>query len=443
MITRRTLLSSGTATGTAALLGGHAVAQETEARLGAPLASFVSAPDLFNGDVGDLSTLSSWDGGPNSVNESWQAATEKCLSALAQHRPDAVLVAGDLVEGRWNLDTQGRGLFGQVSQESDEASLAACRQAITTAGGVYYGHYRRLFHDRGLRLLPALGDHEILDDRRGVDMDDRWSPGGRIVVGGDTGAPDNRYHLVPHAKSTWADHFTTAAAGGHLYGRRPRGTEAERTAYAVDIGTKLTVVTVDVFSHTPLGVRIGVFDGQLEWLRRTIRTAKRQGRVVVVQGHVPILQPYRSLRSGGLRVPQGRDSPLFKVLKAEGADFWFCGEVHDTSVRRHPQGGPVQVCHGSIFRYAFNYVHGRVYSDGSTLLDYYEMTVEGVSPERGIWSTDHTKAQPSRILYGAPAHRGTLLTRQGRIRLQTDKLAPYAPSTDTLGYRDNLAPAPI
>ena len=44
--------------------------------------------------------------------------------------------------------------------------------------------------------------------------------------------------------------------------------------------------------------------------------------------------------------PENKDAELFRVMRAEGVDFYFCGEVHDTTARQHSSGGPVQVCHG-------------------------------------------------------------------------------------------------
>lgn len=437
-----TLVAAPLATMTTRLVGTPATAEALEARHGKVRATFVSTADLFNGDVGDLSTLPTWDGGANSVNASWEAAIDKAMAAIARHRPDAVLVAGDMVEGRWNLDTTGRGLFGRVAQDTSPASLAACRRAITTAGGVYYGHYRQMFARRGLTLYPALGDHELLDDRPAPSLNERWSPSGRLLKGEQAGLPDNRYHLVPHCKDTWADHFTTGLDGAPRFAMRPRGSAVERTAYAVDIGPKLRIVTVDVFTRTSQGVRLGVFGPQLRWLRRTIRSAKREGRVVIVQGHVPILRRYRSLASGGLRLPEGHRSPLHRVMVEEGADLYLCGEVHDTTVRQRRRG-PVQITHGSIFRYAFNYLHGKVHADGTTVLDYYELPVLARSRERGLWSSDETRHQPTLLRYGDPVRRGRLVVQRRQMLRRTAKLGRYDPATDTWGYEGNLHPLPL
>ena len=438
MLSRRSLIRATAGAGSILSTAGLVSTTADRAAAGEPVFTFVSTPDFFNGDVGDLRVLPTWDGGLNSINASWESAIDTCLGAVAAHRPDAVFVAGDLVEGRWNEDTDDRRLFGPVSQRTDPASLALCRRAITTAGGVYYSFYKDLFASRGLRLLPALGDHEILDDRGSHDVDDRWSPVGHLVDGPNRGEPDNRYHLVPHCKDVWADHFTRTPDGGPRFANRPVGTASEHTAYAVNLGPHLTLVTVDVFTRTSRGVRIGVHGAQLTWLRKTILAAKRRGRTVIVQGHVPIVRPYRSLASGDLHVAEGRESAFYKVLDECGADFYFSGEVHDTTVIQAGATAPIQISHGCIFRYGFNYLVGKVYAGGSTRLEYYEIPVVSASTEKNLWSTNARKRQRTEINYGEPVHRGTLVTRNRRILERTAKLRAYHPSNDPWSYRGHL-----
>ncbi|MGZ4450179.1 MAG: metallophosphoesterase family protein [Nocardioides sp.] len=449
MLSRRSLIRAGATAGAAAATAGAATPTSALATSGttavartpdatAPLFTFVSTPDFFNGDVADLSVLPNWDGGLNSVNASWEAAIDTCLGALKAHEPDAVLVAGDLVEGHWNEDSEDRRLFGRVSQGTDAASLRACRDAISRAGGVYYGYYRDLFASRGLTLYPALGDHEILDDRGSHDVNDRWSPSGHLVDGVKKGQPDNRYYLVPHCKKVWADHFTRTADGTHRFADRPVGSAAEGTAYAVDLGPHLTLVTVDTFTRTSKGVRMGVFGPQLTWLRQTITRAKRAGRTVIVQGHVPIMAPYRSLASGNLHVPEGRRSPFYRVLDECGADFYFSGEVHDTTVIQRGESAPIQISHGCIFRYGFNYLVGTVRADGSTQLEYYEIPLVAASREERLWATRRDKWQRTEIEYGQPVHKGTLVVQDRTILKRTAKLGVYHPADDPWCYEGHV-----
>ena len=433
MLTRRTLLRAAAVGGVgAAALPALPTADPAEAQGSAtdPVATFVSMPDFFNGDVGDLRVLPNWDNGLNSVNSSWENAIDHCLGAVAAHSPDAVFIAGDMVEGRWNIDSDDRRLFGRVSQGIDRSSLAHCRQAITTAGGVYYSYHRKLFADRGLKVYGAVGDHEILDDRGGP-LNDRWSPSGI-----QEGVPDNRYYLVDHAKSVWADHWTRTPSGQPRFSHRPVGSAAEFTSYSVDLGPKLTLITVDVFTRTSKGVRLGVFGPQLSWLRSAITRAKKNGRIVIVQGHIPVMAPYRSWFSGDLRIPEGRDSTLYRALSECGADFYFTGEVHDTTVIQRGTRAPIQISHGCIFRYGFNYLVGNVYADGTTRLDYYEVPLVAASNDRSIWSTDVRKRQRTELTYGEPTPRGTLVVKGHQIVKRTLKLGVYDKTSDTWGYKE-------
>jgi hypothetical protein len=425
--TRRGLLATG---GVAAVVGTTGAGLSGAVDLSGPADfTFVSMPDFFNADVADLSGLPTWDGGMNSYNQWWQLATDTCLWAVASHDPDAVFVAGDQVEGRWNVDSDDRRIFGQVSQGTDEVSLAMCRNAITNAGQTYYSHYKRVFADRDLPLYPAIGDHEILDDRSGP-LDQRWSPSGT-----HKGSPDNRYHLVDHAKSVWADHFTRTDSGRPVHRRRPKGTPEEGTAYSVDFAGVLTLITVDVFHRTDSGVRLGVFEGQLDWLKKEVRRAKRKGHVAVVQGHVPALGPYRVFASGNLHLPEGERSEFWRALERTGADFYLCGEVHDATAIQPGSRKPVQISHGCTYRHGFSYLVGRVWEGGRVELEYHEMPQVSQSAELGIWATDGAKLAPHRVSYSLPAVRGRMEWENGVVLRRTEKLGVYDPDNDPYAFQ--------
>jgi Calcineurin-like phosphoesterase len=428
MPTRRVLLRGLGGAGVAAAVSNvPAAALAVGGRSQDPVFTFASLPDFFNGDVADLSVLPSWDGGTNSVNEYWLDAIDHCLGAVAAHRPDAVFVAGDAVEGHWNIDSDDRQLFGPVSRGTDPDSLAKCTSAITTAGGVHYDFYADLFSSRGLTLYPAIGDHELLDDRAGA-LNDRWSPGGF-----HKGVPDNRFYLVDHCKSVWADHFTRAN-GTATYRRRPVGTTSEYTAYAVSFADALTLITVDMFMRHETGVRLGVFHGQLHWLTQEIRRAKRRGHVVVVQGHMPVMWPARHFNSGRLRLPEGRRSSFYQTLDREGVDLFLCGEVHDSTAIQHGRRSPLQISHGCIFQDAFPFLVGRLYEDGRLVLDLYETLVAEASAENGLWSCDAPHYQRTYLEYAAPRHRGRIVQHRGEVLKATDKLGGFHPKRDPFAF---------
>jgi 3',5'-cyclic AMP phosphodiesterase CpdA len=433
MLTRRSVLHGMGGGGLAGLVGASPlVAGAASASGSAPVFTFVSMPDFMNGDIADLRGLSTWDGGMNSVNQSWLDAIDKCLGAVKAHEPDAVFVAGDLVEGRWNVDSDQRELFGPVSQGIDPESIAQCSAAIDIAGDLHYSTYAGMFSSRGLTLYPAVGDHEILDDRPGP-LNERWSPSG-LTHGGKA---DNRYYLVDHCKEVWARHFTRPG-GVSRFARRPVGFAAEWTSYSVSFANALTLITVDMFARQRAGVRLGVFGGQLQWLKNEIADAKRKGHFVVVQGHIPVMTPYRWLASGRLQVPEGRDSRFYRVLDHQGADLFLCGEVHDSTVIQRGKDAPVQISHGCVFRYAFSYLVGRLFEDGKLVLDLYEMTIPTASIEKNIWASDAKKRQRTFIEYGEPRHRGRIVQRGRKIISRTEKLARYHPNNDSYGLAGHL-----
>jgi hypothetical protein len=433
--TRRTVLRGLSAGGLLAATGAAPrIALDLGGREHKPLFTFASLPDFFNGDVADLSVLPTWDGGANSVNTSWLDAIDHCLGAVQAHEPDVVLVAGDQVEGHWNIDTGGREVFGPVSQGLDTESLDQCRAAIRTAGDLHFDFYRSLFDDRGLKLHAAIGDHEILDDRSGP-LNQRWSPSGF-----HRGLPDNRFYLVDHCKDVWADHFTRRPDGTPKYARRPVGTASEHTAYAVSFADSLTLITVDVFMRHAAGVRLGVFHGQLRWLTQEIRRAKRRGHTVIVQGHIPTMVPTRFFHSGQLQIPEYRESAFYQVLDREGVDVYLCGEVHDSTAIQHGRVAPLQVSHGCLFRDAFVFLVGRLYEDRRLELDLYEMLVDECSAETGLWASDTTTEQHTFIRYGDPVHRGRLVRRDREILSASGKLGRYHRADDPSGLGAYLDP---
>ncbi|HET8665505.1 MAG TPA: hypothetical protein VFM08_14415 [Nocardioides sp.] len=435
-VTRRGLLQSVGGVGLATLAAGPSPRAAAALQVGAsadkePVFTFVSMPDFFNGDVADLSRLERWDNGANSVNDSWQQAIDRCLGFVGDHRPDAVFLAGDMVEGHWNIDSHDRELFGPVNQRIDAESLQMGRSAIRVAGDVHYSFAADQFSRHRLKVYPAVGDHEILDDRAGP-LNQRWKPGGWTH-----GQRDNRYYLVPHAKKVWADHFTTPG-GVPRFKRRPIGTEVEKTAYAVSFADQVTLITVDMFAHRKHGVRLGVFGGQLEWLEHEIRRAKRRGHVVIVQGHIPTMMPTRYMASGRLHLPEGRSSGFYRVLDRAGADLFLCGEVHDSTVIQHGRHAPVQISHGCVFRLAFSYLVGRVYASGKVRLDLFEVPITEASREEDLWCCDDKKRQRTHIVYGDPIHRGKIRMHGRTIHKRTAKLGRYHPAHDPYGLAGNL-----
>jgi hypothetical protein len=211
----------------------------------------------------------------------------------------------------------------------------------------------------------------------------------------------------------------------------------------VSFADALTLITVDVFTRRPSGVHLGVFNeqpgfGQLHWLRSEIRRAKRRGHVVVVQGHVPTMQPTRTLFTGNLHLREGRQSTLYQTMEREGVDLYLCGEVHDSTAIQHGRRAPLQISHGCIFQNAFPFMVGRLHADGRLVLDLYEMLISEASRERGMWCSSTTRSQRTLIEYGEPRHRGRIVQHRREVLRATQKFDRYHKANDPMALEGNL-----
>lgn len=370
-----------------------------------PVLTFVSAPDLLNGDVADVRPSRrgrGWErGDPNSWNADYEAAVRTVFGSIASHDPDAVLVAGDLVEGHWGIDVDRTGIFGPVD------TFKQRRRAVRRAGNTYYGAWKSYFATAGVdpsTVYPAVGDHEVGDNP--------W-PAGSF-----------KHRAVGTFKSVWRRHFTRAAGGGQRFPMRPRGTRHENTAYARWLGPDVLLVTVDVFHRTPRGVVTTVQGGQLRWLKKLVGRVPAD-KTVIVQGHTPAIGPVRSRASSRLFLRGGEENPFWRFINDSGnVDFYFAGEVHAHTARQTGQGSTVQVTHGGLFTVnGTSYVVGRVFADGRTTLDSYDFRVTRDDPALELWQTSMKRPVEHLSYEAAAVHRGGLTLQDGAVTASWGDLA--------------------
>ncbi len=366
---------------------------------------FVSAPDFLNQDVADLTA-----GGreefidrrtgavANSTNAEYDAALDHVMSEMASHGTRDVLVAGDLVEGRWGRDDSRSGVFGPVRTEAQR--LRAWRRAAA----VYYPAYRQRFADHDLRTFPAVGDHEIGDDP--------WRARGDAWI-------DFKRRHVPEFKRIFADEMLAGAGGRSRFSKHPPTGPARRTAYAVRLDANVLLVTLDVFERRGGDVHMSVDPAQLAWLERVLRKARRDDVPwVMVQGHVPMTGDVRARNSSHLTYEKGDRSDLWKAMVAGGVDVYLSGEVHDQTV--HRRDGILEVSHGSLFyRGEASYVVGQATAD-RLVLENHQFRGE-IGFEDRLWTTSRQGA-PGHISYpGDSLVTGTLeasRTRSGGLRVE-------------------------
>ncbi len=347
---------------------------------------FVSAPDFLNQDVADLTAdgrrsyvVKGTGEVANSTNGEYDTALEHVIAEMASHDTDDVLVAGDLVEGRWGRDDAGTGVFGPVRTQVQR--LRAWRRAAA----VYYPAYRQRFADHGLRTYSAVGDHEIGDDP--------WRSRRNPWI-------EFKRRHVPEFKRIYADQMLTRADGRARFTDRPRRGPARRTAYATRLDPSVLLVTIDVFERRGGDVHLSVDPDQLRWLRGVLRQARRDDVPwVMVQGHVPMTGDVRTRNSSHLVYESGTRSALWRTMVKGGVDVYLSGEVHDQTV--HQRDGILQVSHGSLFyRGEASYVLGQATPD-QLVLENHQFRGEIGFDDR-LWTTSRQGA-PGHISYPHPS----------------------------------------
>jgi hypothetical protein len=258
---------------------------------------FVSIPDFLNVDL-------------EYPQEGWEDTLDYVLKAIKAENPEFVLVAGDLVMGRWP-DKDG------IKKYAEQ----------------YYTAWIKRMEDHGLKYYAAIGDHEI----------------------GDNPWPEEKMALVSSFKRAFQKYLKMPLNGPY----RMRG-----TAFWF-IHENTLFIAVDVFEkgEGPQGGIVPKVTGeQIEWLKKVL--AENNGvEHVVVMGHTPILGPVAKASSSGLMLDGGAESPLWQFMKEKGIDLYLCGEVHAITCTR--QDNVTQIAHGGLLGYntSTNYLVGTVYAD--------------------------------------------------------------------------------
>jgi hypothetical protein len=365
------------------------------------LLRLLSSPDFLNADVADLRQgPGSWNPrrSENGTSPAYERAIDHVLDDWQAQRPDAVLVAGDLVDGRWGRDTRHTGTFGPVGNAAQRA------EATRRAAATYYPQYLQRFREHGLDLYAAPGDHEY----------------------GDNPWPASKRRLAPVFQEQFARYFTRTRSGRPRFQDHPTGDHAG-TAYAFRPSPDVQVVTIDPFDIAPGHDRIRVDRRQLQWLTRVLSKAQSDGvRWTFVQGHVPILEPVRARGSSELHYPGGARSRLWQLFQRYGVDVYLCGEVHDTTATS--QDGILQLAHGGAFQFGLTtYALLDVHEDrlDVTLRDY-DVTVRDARDHSRLWETVRRGLKKWIRLDPVPVTIGTLsLDPAGQVTRRTGILLPY------------------
>ena len=151
---------------------------------------------------------------------------------------------------------------------------------------------------------------------------------------------------------------------------RPIGTPYENTSFAHQHKNVL-FITVDCFHNyghdyfnatTGVGgegaVSVTVQGEHLQWFEIVLQEARKNDSIkhIIVQAHVPILQPVRRVSSSGQFWDFGENSEFWKIMSAYDVDFYLAGEVHAISASKAESSNTVQIAsRGNMFNALLNF----------------------------------------------------------------------------------------
>ena len=259
------------------------------------------------------------------------------------HGGDLILIPGDVNVGHWDSPSfisKFKKIYGKNW---------TIPQIVQQAGFHCYTGMMETFFAGGYNtILMAVGDHELGDNpwlagSSHSDMLTHYRLGFQQVL--------NRY--------AWTGEFIYSTPIGTIPSR-PIGTIFENTSYAYQ-HKQILFVTVDVFDYaSPVtenylnrstgsggeGIIIGNVQGaHLSWFESVLKEARKDPsiRYILVQGHLPILQPVRKINSSAMFIQLGEDSDFFKTMQKYNVDIYFAGEVHTNTVIQDPTSKLLQM----------------------------------------------------------------------------------------------------
>ena len=333
----------------------------------APPWRFVSIPDFVNVDL-------------TYPQNGWEDTLDYVLKAIKAENPDFVLVAGDLVMGRW-----------------------PDKESIQKYADLYYPAWIKRMQDHDLKFYAALGDHDI----------------------GDNPWHGEKAGLVRYFKRQFQKHLKMPLNGP----LRMKG-----TAFWF-IHENTLVIALDVFEkgNGPQGGIVPKVTGeQLEWFDRII--AGNSGvEHIIVMGHTPILGPVRKESSSGLMLEGGAESPLWRTMAKHGVDMYLCGEVHAITCTQ--TDGILQIAHGGLFGYneKVNYLVATVHADKIELqLKELDIVNEGEK----LWQVGTNRPRQTVSITDQVKQRGFVVVGTATL----DKPTSGKSLTNATGYFDSTLP---
>jgi len=322
---------------------------------------FVSIPDFLNVDL-------------TYPQPGWEETLDYVLKAIKAENPEFVLVAGDLVMGRW-----------------------PDKESIKKYAGIYYPAWVKRMQNHDLRFYAAIGDHEI----------------------GDNPWRGDKVELISYFKRQF-QRYLKMPLNGPI---RNKG-----TAFWF-IHENTLFIAVDVFEKGkgPQGeIVTNVTGPQLEWFEQVI--IDNPGiKNIIVMGHTPVLGPVRKESSSGLMLQGGRQSPFWQTMTRHGVDLYLCGEVHAITCTK--ADNVLQIAHGGLFGYnpRVNYLVGTV-SEDKIELELKE--IEIVNQGDKLWQEGTNRPYETVLITEDVKQKGFVTVGTATL----DKTDANEPLTNATGY---------
>ncbi len=289
--------------------------------------------------------LADWHGGetfavkPGKNSKTWLRSLATIKHIKENYGGELVILPGDSNSGKWT---------DQEFIDKFDPTLTP-KKSVLKAGKNCYNTVKNLFFAGGYdTILMAVGDHELGGNA--------WHPG------------STKLENIGTYRKTFTKGFNTDSDSGMFLFRkkigtaesRPLGSEFETTSYAYQHRNVL-FVTVDAFKTFGTGdtaymdrengtggegaVSCTVDGDHLRWFEHVLSAARKDSTIkhIIVQAHVPILQPVRKIACSGQFFDMGEDSQFWKMMQKYSVDIYFAGEVHANTVRKDSSSNIVQV----------------------------------------------------------------------------------------------------
>jgi len=273
---------------------------------------------------------------PGEDTENWRLRYEQIRNIKQTYGGDLVVLPGDSNSGRWDTKEFAKKYKPELT----------VNERILQAGRNCYGTMRNLFKKAGYdKILMAVGDHELGDNDWPLDS--------------------AKVQAIGQYRAAFVEGFNIdPATGEHMFTNpigsapsRPLETPYRSTSYAHQHKNVL-IITVDAF-HQKKDKFINVAQGlgghgvitctvegeHLIWFENVLIEANNDDSIkhIIVQAHLPIIQPVRKVSCSGQFMDYGEESNFWKTMVKYNVDIYFAGEVHSNTVTKDPDSNLLQI----------------------------------------------------------------------------------------------------